>query len=366
MKAAVETLADEEQLGPELRIWRDDVRELTYDMEDCVDDFGARIDSDPDESTGLKRFFCNLKKLKPCHEIGDEIHKLKARAIETSERHKRYTIVRPTPNSSTCSIDPRLHALYEDVDRLVGINGPKRHIIEWFRRESSSTQLKVVSIVGPGALGKTTLANEVYHAMKIIFSCGAFVSVSRKPDLKNVLRDIARRVGVTGIRSTDDERQIIDSIRDHLQDKTTSVEFEEGSMPKLEHLKLDFPVHNMGCLINPSDFGIQHLSALTKVDVNMRGETSWCDDLTADKFASLIRTAVGTLPKCPTLSFKQGCDLIVHQNFPEWDRVDWYLQIEEEDREQVVAGGVEEKAGSVLRLGVLVRCLLHIMCMFPF
>ncbi|KAK1609197.1 hypothetical protein QYE76_032870 [Lolium multiflorum] len=87
MKAALETLADEEQLDPELRIWRDDVRELTYDMEDRVDDFVARVDSDPDESTGLKRFFCNLKKLKPCHEIGNEIHKLKARAIEAGERH---------------------------------------------------------------------------------------------------------------------------------------------------------------------------------------------------------------------------------------------------------------------------------------
>ncbi|KAM0857873.1 hypothetical protein ACQ4PT_048188 [Festuca glaucescens] len=215
MGATLQILADTEELDPEMRIWRDGIRELSYDMEDCIDDFMARADHD-DGPTGIKGFFDKLKKLKPRHEIAGEIEKLKARAVEASKRHKRYKIDRAPLGSS---IDPRLHALYVEVDKLVGIESPKQDIIKWFDDKASSPQLQVVSIVGPGGLGKTTLANQVYHAIKSQFSCAAFLSVSRKPDMKNVLRNIAERVGVTHYTSTDDEHLLIDRLREHLRDK---------------------------------------------------------------------------------------------------------------------------------------------------
>ena len=49
----------------------------------------------------------------------------------------------------------------------------------------------------------------------------------------------------------------------------TILEFQVGSMPKLEHVKLMFPVHKRECLNGASDLGIQHLSALSKVEVEM-------------------------------------------------------------------------------------------------
>uniref|UniRef100_A0ACD5XGX7 Uncharacterized protein n=2 Tax=Avena sativa TaxID=4498 RepID=A0ACD5XGX7_AVESA len=220
MKAALEALAEAEQLDPEMIEWRDEVRELSFDMEDCVDDFMARADSKQDGQKGfLKGFFDKLKKLKPRHEIAGEIKELKARAIEASERHKRYRLDRSTPGSTTCDIDPRLHALYVEVGKLVGIEGPKKHIIDWFKDEGPSTQLRVVSIVGPGGLGKTTLGNAVFQTIKEEFSCKAFVSVSRKPNMKIVLKDIARRVGMAHDPSNDDEQWLIDSLREYLQDK---------------------------------------------------------------------------------------------------------------------------------------------------
>ncbi|CAM0884837.1 unnamed protein product [Alopecurus aequalis] len=219
MKAALEALADGEQLDPEMISWKDDVRELSYDMEDCLDDYMARAEHKQNGPRGFKGFCSKLKKLKPRHEIAGEIEMLKARAIEASKRHKRYKVDHPSPDSITRDIDPRLHALYVDVGKLVGIDGPKEHIIEWFKKEASSTQLPVLSIVGPGGLGKTTLANAVYGSIKRQFSCEALGSVSRKPDIKNVLRDIAERVGITGNTSNDDVRRLIDRLREHLQAK---------------------------------------------------------------------------------------------------------------------------------------------------
>jgi ABC-type glutathione transport system ATPase component len=56
-------------------------------------------------------------------------------------------------------------------------------------------QLKVLSIVGFGGLGKTTLANEILRKQEGLFLCRAFVSVSQKPNIRKVLRTILSQVG---------------------------------------------------------------------------------------------------------------------------------------------------------------------------
>uniref|UniRef100_A0A0A9DQX5 Rx N-terminal domain-containing protein n=1 Tax=Arundo donax TaxID=35708 RepID=A0A0A9DQX5_ARUDO len=179
MSATLEMLLDSEKLNPEMKDWRDKLRELAYDLEDCIDAFMSRVGHEGDKRAGFKRFFRKLKKLKARHEIANQIEELKTRAIEESERHKRYNFVQYSHNSGKSSVDPRLSALYEDVERLEGIDGPKKHVIELLNMEmnGSSAKLKVVSIAGCGGLGKTTLAKQVYDTIKSQFLCAAFVSV---------------------------------------------------------------------------------------------------------------------------------------------------------------------------------------------
>ena len=163
-----------------------------------------------------------MKKLKPRHEIAKHIEELKARAIEASERRNRYRYDKIPSSSSTYSaVDPRLSALYVEIDELVGIDGPKKHIIEWLtmERRDSSSEPKVLSIVGCGGLGKTTLANQVYQSVKSQFSCAAFVSVSRNPDIKKILRDMAKGLGITDNTLDYDEQQLINKLREHLMNK---------------------------------------------------------------------------------------------------------------------------------------------------
>ncbi|CAL5008114.1 unnamed protein product [Urochloa decumbens] len=197
MSATLEMLADAEHLNPEMRLWRDKLRELAYDLEDCIDAFMARVDNGHDGRTGFKKYFRKLKRLKARHEIANQIQELKASVVDASEMHKRYK--NEIPSNSTSFVDPRLSALYVEIDDLVGIRCPMKHIIELLTKENkgSSPQLQVLSIVGCGGLGKTALANQVYKNVKGQFSCGAFVSVSRNPDVKKILRDIAREVGIT-------------------------------------------------------------------------------------------------------------------------------------------------------------------------
>ncbi|OEL27456.1 hypothetical protein BAE44_0011525 [Dichanthelium oligosanthes] len=93
----------------------------------------------------------------------------------------------------------------------------------------------------------------------------------------------------------------------------TALEFKEGSMPKLEHLKLRFFVHKMECLNGAPNMGIQHLSSLSKVEVKIRGDrichTNYdpTEDLYDDSVryvARAISASVNTLSNCPTIRFE--------------------------------------------------------------
>lgn len=92
-------------------------------------------------------------------------------------------------------------ALYEDEAKLVGIDHSREEIIKLLSMEgegegegASEQKLKLVSIVGPGGMGKTTLANAVYQKLEGKFECTAFVSVSLQPNMKNILSSILRQV----------------------------------------------------------------------------------------------------------------------------------------------------------------------------
>src|SRR6185437_6428970 len=106
--------------------------------------------------------------------------------------------------ADTSAIDPRLEAMYKEVTQLIGIDKSRGELLSMLSspqgnevshekmkgNEVSHEKMKIVSVVGVGGLGKTTLAKAVYDELKSQFHCGAFVPVGRNPDMKKVLRDI--------------------------------------------------------------------------------------------------------------------------------------------------------------------------------
>lgn len=106
----------------------------------------------------------------------------------------------------------------------MGIDEPRDEIIERLAEGEANSlrKMKVVSVVGLGGLGKTTLARQVYDKIGKQFDCRAFVSVSQKPDMRKLLRNIL--TSVTGIEhypgiEACDEEQLINKLRWFLNDK---------------------------------------------------------------------------------------------------------------------------------------------------
>ena len=79
--------------------------------------------------------------------------------------------------------------------------------------DDMSTQQRIVSVVGFGGLGKTTLAKAVYDKLKGKFDCTAFVPVGRNSNLKKVFKDKSIDLHMNFNVEILDERQLIDKLR---------------------------------------------------------------------------------------------------------------------------------------------------------
>ncbi|KAF2907358.1 hypothetical protein DAI22_12g091500 [Oryza sativa Japonica Group] len=213
--------------GPTME-WRNNMLELAYDIEDCIDLFIHKLSCGDANANFVRKIGSKIKKLWGKHQITECIQELKNRVMEEDQRRKRYQIDDFISEPSMVEIDPRLLALYEEVERLVGIDGPREKIVKWImHKDWSSEQRKVVSIV----------ANELYKTIQGDFKCITFVSISRTPNIRKVLVDMLKGLGSNGDVS-EDEQNLISHLRGFLKDKSA-----------WKVVSCAFPENNLGSII---------------------------------------------------------------------------------------------------------------------
>ncbi|XP_062201156.1 disease resistance protein RGA5-like [Phragmites australis] len=217
------------QIDDDVKIWARNLKELSYDIEDSVDIFMVRIDDAPvgAKPHSFRRFFDRtiglLTKAKTRHHIANDIKDIKSRINDVAARRERYKFEDIAAQPDTMVIDPRVPALFEEAAKLVGTDGPAEKISNLLTQgtDVQKQKLMVVSIVGVGGLGKTTIAKLVYERLRGQFDCRAFVSVSLKPNMKQILSSILRQVSKDRCTNAGEKEpeELIWSIREFLNDK---------------------------------------------------------------------------------------------------------------------------------------------------
>ncbi|OEL20200.1 Disease resistance protein RPP13 [Dichanthelium oligosanthes] len=220
-----------EQLSEPIRLWAREVREVSYDMEDIIDTFMVRVKGpDPPSESSVKRFFKEMfnivdfvTKATIRRGIAQEIKDIKQRVKEVAERRDRYRVDAITPANKTL-VDPRMTALYTNVTELVGIGESKEDVMMRLTKGNTDQKKRIVSIAGFAGLGKTTLAKVVYDEIQGQFDCAAFVSVSRNPDTKKLLKDMLYELHKGGrgnihTANLDEIKHLIDLVHEFLQNK---------------------------------------------------------------------------------------------------------------------------------------------------
>ncbi|XP_060193480.1 toMV resistance protein Tm-2(GCR236)-like [Lycium barbarum] len=179
---------------------------LINDIEQLAEDVEIVLYTYLSEIASHREGECRLQCLKEaarifsCH--GHTAHKLVARVEEIKRKvadidlaRVRYNITDSSSNNKDeifSTSDQRRSFLHVDESEIIGLEKDCKEL----EKKLLDTNLEhdVISIIGMGGLGKTTLAKRVYNKVKCHFDCSALVSVFQEPRSKEVLLELAKQV----------------------------------------------------------------------------------------------------------------------------------------------------------------------------
>ncbi|KAJ3699558.1 hypothetical protein LUZ61_003263 [Rhynchospora tenuis] len=168
-----------------VRNWIKEIRAVAYSIEDAVDNFQADVDSinykEPGFFNSVKRFVKKPTLLWALHNFGNELEAIQQRIKDISKAKMDFGVNNLDDGSSGKSRPPIVRLILTDNDEMevIGFESDKEHIIGRLIHDENSKR-SVVSIVGPGGIGKTTLAQKIYNSVKDRFEIHIWLSVAQE------------------------------------------------------------------------------------------------------------------------------------------------------------------------------------------
>ncbi|KAF8715970.1 hypothetical protein HU200_026936 [Digitaria exilis] len=216
-----------------MKDWMKQIRDLTYDIEDCVDDSAHRIRGLPSDMCCyfLVNSAYEVVTWWPRRDVAAKISNLKTRAQQIAERRHRYGVDNPkssvvvgdgggggaaAPGGGAAASAAAFNAAENQDSSLklvtpktpVGVQKDMEELEKWVTGPGQGGTTSVLSIVGFGGVGKTTIATALYHKFRDQFEHRAIVTVSQSSDIEGILSKILSQVKP---HSSDDNHQHVSS-----------------------------------------------------------------------------------------------------------------------------------------------------------
>ncbi|GMI65103.1 RESISTANCE TO PSEUDOMONAS SYRINGAE 3, RESISTANCE TO P. SYRINGAE PV MACULICOLA 1 [Hibiscus trionum] len=225
-----------EDSNDSVKTWVKHIRAIAYSIEDVIDEYMLYVAKHRDPHgfmSFLKKVAGYIWSLKGKREMVSKIQELNRSVHEIGNKRRRLDInVADRGGSSRGHVDPRAALHFVESDALVGIESSRDELVG--RLIDGDSMRTVVSLVGMGGLGKTTLAKTVYDDVKGHFDCHAWITVSQSNNMVERLRTMIRRFHEAkkelppyGINDAIDAEELISKSREYLQYKRYVVVFDD-------------------------------------------------------------------------------------------------------------------------------------------
>ncbi|KAI3951452.1 hypothetical protein MKW92_006498 [Papaver armeniacum] len=215
--------AKQQQGDHRVRNWVADIRNVAYDAEDVVDTFMLKIRETPKSGGGvrslIKKKLLMIKNSGHLRRVGKEIQAIQAKLKAISASRVTYGIKELPDDKPSSYIDP-LRNYYPHVqdEDVTGLEEHTKTLLTELSKDEE--RLCVVSIVGVGGLGKTTLAKKIYKHDDVTrhFDCHAWCSISQQLNMRDVLSGIIKKLMNPNKDELSDE-DLAEKLYNYLQDK---------------------------------------------------------------------------------------------------------------------------------------------------
>jgi disease resistance protein RPM1 len=111
-------------------------------------------------------------------------------------------------------------AHFIDEDNIVGIEENRTKLTNWLNSEKQ--ELSIISVWGMGGIGKTTLVANVFKREKKHFNSNAWVTISQKYSVENILRSLISEI----LKS--EQKDTIDTINKYIKELKDIRELKES------------------------------------------------------------------------------------------------------------------------------------------
>ncbi|KAJ4972321.1 hypothetical protein NE237_005420 [Protea cynaroides] len=215
--AKIQVFSDEAEMkrftNEPMKLWLDDVKQVLYDAEDALDEFATellRLKMESEyhthphqiQQSGTESAGCNMvEELQGMEGFKSKVRDINERLkIEEQKGVDLGLNLGKQSESSKTSVCNQKTSSVVNISDVFGRNDDKHEIVNWLliTPSSSDNNFSVLSIVGMGGIGKTTLAKLVYNDEMVensnYFDLKAWICVSDNFDVYRLTKEILESV----------------------------------------------------------------------------------------------------------------------------------------------------------------------------